>query len=140
MKRHASNFGKVAKPPSVANPLKRKNHKEALRLNAKDVAQNKAHPEPMSFIHKRQKNLDQGLFDPQRDITLGSAEKVAHAVADWELSDPFAFGRTFLHAKKGLLDPLKLSEEMHMRTVARKAAKVKAVEDAKKRGDLAWEA
>lgn len=144
MKRHRLDKNKLSpsakwkgepKPPSIAKAAERPKHKEALRLNAAMIAQNKAHPEPMSLIHKRQKLLDQGLFDPQREVTNGAAEKVARAVADWELSDPFAYGRTFLHAKRGLLDPTKLSEEMHLRTVARRAAKIKEVNDAKSRAE-----
>lgn len=145
MKRHRLDKNKLGagakwkepKPPGPGPKAKvRPNHKEGLRLNAVKAAQNKAHPEPMSLIHKRQKQLDQGIFDPQREVTNGAAEKVATAVAAWDLSDPFAFGRAFLHAKKGIIDPEEIAKEMHLRVVARKAANSRELNAMRIKGEI----
>lgn len=115
----------------LANPKKHPVHKANL-LSARVSAElNKKHPEPMNFMHKRQKNVDLGLYDPQRGATLGQIEKAASAMAAWENSDPFAYGRTALHVRQGYLRSDEVVKEMTMRTIARRAAKVKEVEDAK---------
>lgn len=117
----------------MVRPIHKRNLAQA-RLNE---ALDKSHPEPMSLMHKRGKELDKlhrrndgkpelPYFKPQH--SLGVIEKVARAVADWDLNDPFAYGRTALHAKQGYIDPMKLGEEMHMRTVARRVARAREVE------------
>lgn len=89
------------------------------------------HPEPMTLIRKREKQLDAGLFDPVKGQTLGQIEKAGQAMAAWDNSDPFAYGRTALHVKQGYLRSEEVVKDMHMRTIARRAAKVKEVDDAK---------
>lgn len=89
------------------------------------------HPEPMSLMHKRQKEVDAGLHDPVKGQTLGQIAKAAAAMAAWDNSNLFAYGRTALHVKQGYLRSEEVVKEMQQRTIARRAAKVKEVDDAK---------
>lgn len=93
-------------------------------------------PEPMNLMHKREKMIDEMFPLPYRkpEVTLGAIEKAARAAADWDLNDPFAYGRTALHVKQGYLDPLAVVKEMEERTVARKAARRKEAEKEKTLG------
>lgn len=110
------------------------NHKKA-RLAAQVAAElNKAHPEPMSLIHKRQKNVDAGIFDPSHPKnrpSLGMTDKAATAMAEWDNSDPFAYGRMALHVKQGLVDPAEIIKEMSQRTTARRVARAREIDRAK---------
>lgn len=118
-------------------------HKQNLanaRLNAE---QNKKHPEPMSLFRKREKELDRqfsSVVNGERvelprikpEVSKGDVEKAADAAASWDLNDPFAYGRTALHVKQGYLRSDEVVKEFSMRTIARKAAKVKEIDDAKR--------
>lgn len=109
----------------------RPDHKKALRLNAVAVELNRKHPEPMSLFHKREQ---MGEIPPRHrkpEITRGEAERAAEAMAAWDNSDPFAYGRTFLHTKQGYINSREVVEEMHKRTVARRVAKAREVDNAK---------
>jgi hypothetical protein len=88
------------------------------------------HPEPMTLIHKREKDLPD-LPYRKPEVTAGLAQRAAGTMADWDNSDPFAYGRTHLHVMQGYLSPKDLIEEMGKRTYARRLAKIKEVEDAK---------
>lgn len=114
--------------------------KREARLIANTAAElNKKHPEPMSLFHKREKmgEIPKGDFFIYRkpEIPAGVAERAADAMAAWDNSDPFARGRTLLHVKQGYLIPSEVEKEMSLRTIARKAAKVREVEAMKRRTD-----
>lgn len=131
MKRHASKFGKTYKAPPEAKTIKRKVHKARLAQERLNEALNKSNPEPMRFMHKRAKELDKLLGNStyrKPEHSPGTVQTVAIAVAEWDLSDPFAYGRTKLHAKQGYIDPLKVTDEMKQRTIARRVAKAREVE------------
>ena len=111
---------------------KSKTHKERVRLNKVQEELDRKHPEPMSLFHKREKTGEipnQPLKKPE--YSKGVVEKAAAAMADWENSDPFAYGRTALHVRQGYLDPREVVKEMGQRTIARRVAKVREVENAK---------
>ena len=112
---------------STPNPLARPNHKRHLieaRLNAEE---SRRRPEPMTLMHKREKFLH---LEPEGkpDHTAGTVDKAARAIADWDLSDPFAYGRTALHVRQGFLDPKEITEDYYKRTVARRVARAREVE------------
>lgn len=120
-------------------------HKKRLAMERLNAEQNKKHPEPMSLMRKREKELDKQFssvnaagervehLEMRRkpEVTAGRVEKAATAYAKWDLNDPFAYGRTALHARQGFINPEETAKEFTMRTVARKAARVKEVDDAK---------
>jgi hypothetical protein len=116
----------------------RKLRARTARLNAENA---KKHPEPMFHFARRQDTkvsrptlieLDaQDTEILKREATLGRIEKAARASAEWNNSDPFAYGRTALHVKQGYLDPEAVEREFRNRTLARQAAKRKEVDDAK---------
>lgn len=93
--------------------------------------------EPMTLMHKRQREIDStqpatilamgkwSYHKPQH--SKGVLEATAHAVASWEISDPFAYGRTYLHTKQGYIDPLQTIADMSSRVAARRAARAKLV-------------
>lgn len=87
-------------------------------------------PEPMNLLHKREKMIDEMFPLPYRkpEVTLGQIEKAARAMADWDLSDPFSYGRTALHVRQGYLEPAEIIKEMSERTLARRAARRKEVD------------
>ncbi len=108
-------------------------HKRNLARIASAVEQNKRHPEPMTFFHKREKNKEiPETALPKPQITLGTLDKVAEAVSAWDNSDPFSGDRARLYAKQGYIDPGEVIKELSMRVLARKAAKAKEVDDAKR--------
>lgn len=115
----------------VTKPEKRKAHKEVLRLNKVAEELNKKHPEPMTLFHKREKQGEIPAFRVRPEVTKGAAHKAAEAMAAWDNSDPFAYGRTYLHTKQGFLNSKVVVEEMHNRTVARRVAKAREVDRAK---------
>lgn len=90
------------------------------------------HPEPMSIFRKRERlpELNGGEYH-KPEVTLGMKDKVASAVAAWNNSDPFAYGRAYLHVSQGYIHPEDTIKEMSQRTLARRAAKIKEVDDAK---------
>lgn len=115
-----------------ANPLSRKVHKEMLRLDKLAVELNKKHPEPMSLFRKRERDGEiPAIMLPKPDVTLGKLEKAARSSAEWNNSDPFAYGRTYLHVKQGYLRADEVIKEMTERTTARRVAKAREVERAK---------
>lgn len=106
--------------------IKRKNANLAAKVAA---ALDQKHPEPMSLMHKREKQGEVPLAAlPRPEVTLGKLEKVGRAVAAWDKSDPFAYGRAYLHAKQGFIHPEDTIKEMDQRTLARKIAKAREVE------------
>lgn len=113
------------------NLLVRIEHKKAIRLNAVAAELDRKHPEPMMLFHKREKAGEIPAFPRKPEITRGEASQAAEAMAAWDNSDPFAYGRTFLHVKQGYLNSREVVEEMHKRTVARKIAKAREVDRAK---------
>ena len=72
---------------------------------------------------------------PKPEHSIGLKDKAARASADWNNSDPFAYGRTYLHVQQGYVEPHELIKELTQRTLARKAARVKEVEDAKSKSE-----
>lgn len=130
-----------AKPELIPapKPLVRKAHKETLRLAHLASELNRLHPEPMTMMRKREKEIDSltrlndGSFAVYRkpQVTLGQIDKAATAAAEWDLNDPFAYGRTALHVKQGYLDADMVIKEMSLRTIARRSAKAKEVDSAK---------
>lgn len=94
------------------------------------VIQKEKHPEPMSLMHKREKDLPP-LPYRKPEVTQGAAEKAAGAMADWDNSDPFSYGRTMLYVKQGYIDPRDTIKDMSKRTLERRLAKVREIEDAK---------
>lgn len=126
------------------NPKSRPDHKAALLAEKVAAELNKKHPEPMTLMHKRVKNKEipgegEGEVSLLRcgrvycppEVSKGQIEKAARAMAAWDNSDPFAYGRTALHVSQGYLDPGEVVKEMSKRTIARQAAKRKEVDDAK---------
>lgn len=113
--------------------LLRKKNRIAAREAAKKL-QDSEHRRPalLGLFHKREQEL--GLtaasFPPYRkpEHTIGLKEQAAHAMAEWDSSNPFAYGRTYLHAKQGYIDPAEVVKEVTQRTVARRVAKVREVE------------
>lgn len=89
--------------------------------------------EPMHTMLNRYREIEKDYpakyTKPQ--VTLGRIEATAQAVADWDLSDPFAYGRAALYVRQGYIEPEQTIKDYHMRTVARRAARVKEVEDEK---------
>lgn len=121
--------GPAIKPP-LPNPKRRPNHKAALRRAAWEAEIAKAYPEPMTLLHKREKELlDLRGWKPP--VTLGAVDKAATAMAEWDNADPFAYNRTALHVKQGYLNSNEVVEEMQKRTIARRAARAMEVERAK---------
>lgn len=150
MKKHRFNIkdlkkgkpGGPAKPFPTANPKSRPDHKaEVLRVMKRDEL-DKARPEPMGLMRKREKEIPSDLaaelsvrrcgkvYCPP-EVTAGVIEQTAKVVAAWDNSDPFAYGRTALHVRRGLIISRDLVKEMSQRTLARQAAKRKEVDDAK---------
>lgn len=106
-------------------------HKQRLadeRLNAA------AKPEPMTLMRKREKLIDTLYPKPKPMHTLGVIDKAARAAADWDLNDPFTYGRTALHVKQGYCDPAQVVKEAEERTIARKAARRREAEKEKTLG------
>lgn len=92
--------------------------------------------EPSTLLHllsQRAKmlGLDAAEFPPYRkpEVTLGKIEKAATAMAEWDNSDPFAYGRTALHVKQGYLDPNEVIKEVTQRTAARRVARAREVDN-----------
>lgn len=130
MKRHADKFGRKPNKtlnfaPSPKAEARLKEEKAVKELNAK-------HPEPMSIFHKREKS---GEIPSERlkkpDVTAGQAAKAGEAMAAWDNSDPFAYGRTVLYVKQGYLRSDEVVKEMSQRTLARRVAKSREVDSAK---------
>lgn len=126
MKRHSK---AVPQERPTAKPEVRKNHKEALRLNAQEAERNKKHPEPMTLMNKLAK--EGSPPSPKGLATLGQIEKAASAMAQWDNSDPFSYGRTALHVRQGYLRSDEVIKEMGQRTLARRAAKIREVDNEK---------
>lgn len=114
--------------PSLAS---RPYHKSAVHARKVQLELDKKHPEPMTLMHKREKNGELNSPSRKGTATLGQITKAARAMADWDSSDPFAYGRTALHVSQGFLDPEMVIKEMTQRTVARQVAKRREVDDAK---------
>jgi len=112
---------------------KTKGHKEAVRLNKIAAELDRKHPEPMSLMHKREKQGEIPSAPMKKpEHAKGVVERAATAWAEWENSDPFAYGRTALHVRQGYLDPKEVEREMGQRTIARRVAKAREVEHAKR--------
>lgn len=129
MKRHSK---AIPQTPAAAKPNKRPNHKARLRLNeiAEGIA--KAHPEPMTLMHRREKDGELPVRKLPKPLhTLGTIDKAATAMAAWENSDPFSYNRTALYVKQGYIDPKEVIEEMSKRTIARRVAREREVDRAK---------
>lgn len=125
-----------AKPPPSENPNKRPKHKAAIHLARLNAERDKRRPEPMFEFQRRidNKYLDSDIDTVRilkREATLGRIEKAAIADAEWNNSDPFAYGRTALYVKQGWIDPEKHVEELHKRTLARRVAREREVDSAK---------
>lgn len=90
--------------------------------------------EPMHIMLKRYDEIERTTSEVYRkpQHSLGTLDNVARAVADWDFSDPFAYGRTYLYAKQGYIEPADITKDYHLRTVARRAARAKEVDEAKK--------
>lgn len=86
--------------------------------------------QPMALMRKRERMIDTEYPLPYRKplVTLGTTERVAKAIADWDKSDPFAYGRAALYIRQGYIDPKEVEKEVHLRTKARRDAKIKEVE------------
>jgi hypothetical protein len=82
-------------------------------------------PGTLHLFNKRYTDVVQHLPTKYRkpEVTRGKIEAAATAAATWDNSDPFAYGRTALHVKQGYLDPEKVVEETHKRTIARRVAR-----------------
>lgn len=90
------------------------------------------HPEPMTLFRKREQNGDVPAIPLRKpEVTAGLASKAVGAMADWDNSDPFAYGRTYLHVKQGYVDPKDIVKDMGKRTLDRRIAKAREVEDGK---------
>lgn len=116
--------------------------KDRNRLNAIEAEKNRKHPEPMTLMKRR---FESGEVPSEADakismsrcgrqfckpeVTPGAAEKAAQAMAEWDNSDPFAYGRTLLHVKQGFVSANTFVEEMQKRTIARRAARIREIEN-----------
>lgn len=117
-------------------------HKARIAAEKLAATLNAKHPEPMSLMHKRVKQgevpsdkmweLHPHYHKPE--VTLGKKEKVATAVAAWDNSDPFAYGRAYLHVTQGYIAPEDTIKEAVQATIVRRRAKIKEVEHAKALG------
>lgn len=89
--------------------------------------------EPMHTMLRRYEEIERSepLEYRKPEVSLGKLDAVARAVADWDLSDPFAYGRTYLYAKQGYIEPEEIIKDYHMRTLARRVARVREVEASK---------
>lgn len=115
-----------------------KARKEQERIAAET---HRKHPEPMFLFARRQDPFVSRPTLFEKDVketevlrlnaTLGRIEKAARASAVWNNSDPFDYGRTALHVRKGWIDPESAEKEFRQRSLARAAAKRKEVDDAK---------
>jgi hypothetical protein len=88
-------------------------------------------PEPMHTMQRRYEYIER--HEPKQYVKpqympAGVVETVARAVADWDLSDPFAYGRTALYARQGYIDVEQTIADYNLRTIARKAAKRREVD------------
>lgn len=131
MKRKRNLNSDPLKPFPDANSNSRPVHKEAARLRRVEAEISRKHPEPMTLMHKREKNNDIIPAALKGTATRGQIEQAARAMAAWDNSDPFAYGRTALHVSQGFERSEEIVKEMGQRTLARQAAKRKEVEDAK---------
>lgn len=92
-------------------------------------------PEPMTLMRKREKMINEMPLPYRKpEHTLGVIDKAARAAADWDLNDPFAYGRTALHVRQGYCDPAQVVKEAEERTIARKAARRSEAEKEKNLG------
>lgn len=116
----------------LPNPKKRPVHKANLLAGKVEAEKNRKHPEPMSLFHKREKAGEiPGFVLPKPDYGMGTVFKAATAMAEWDNSDPFAFKRTVLHVRQGYLLPDLIVKEMGQRTLARRVARAREVDNAK---------
>jgi hypothetical protein len=85
------------------------------------------HPEPLGTMMHRYQEIENEYpptyLNPNRHEGKGVLERAAHADAEWNNSDPFAYGRAFLNLQKGHLIPKEHEKEMAQRTLARQAAR-----------------
>lgn len=133
MKKHADKFGRKAQPELIPAPKanKRPVHKENLRLRKAEAEYNRTHPAVMQLFRKREKDgeiPEKTLARPM--VSLGQIDKAASAMAAWDNSDPFAYGRTALYVKQGYLQSDVVIKEMSQRTMARRIAKAREVDNA----------
>jgi len=120
------------KEPPAAKANKRPVHKDNLRLAGLNAELNHKHPEPMALFHKREQSGEVPAVALKKpEVTLGQIDKAATAMAAWDNSDPFSYGRTALYVKQGYLNVADVVKEMGQRTIARRAAKSREVDDAK---------
>lgn len=132
------------KPFPPTNPTRRRAHKQALVDAKHEAEQNRLHPEPMSLMHKRVK--DHSVPDDAAanislyrcgkvycppEVSKGQIAQAAQAMAAWDNSNPFAYGRTVLHVTRGYLRSDEIVKEAWQRAMQRRAARVKEVDDAK---------
>lgn len=112
-------------------------HKARIAAEAVSAALNFAHPEPMSYLHKRERELPLRPLPRPTEFGIGKVFQAATAQAEWDNSDPFAFKRTVLHIRQGFVSPEDIIKEATRRTNARRVAKAKEVDDAKNKPDAA---
>jgi hypothetical protein len=132
MKRHLKSLPWTKQTPPDPKPSKRPQHKARLAQERLNAATNAKHPEPMSLMHKREKAGEiPAHVLPKPLHTLGKIDNAATAMAQWDLSDPFSYNRTALYVKQGYVHPDDVVKEMTTRTIARRAARAKEVDNAK---------
>lgn len=108
-------------------------HKAERKRAAAIAEQEHKHPFLLGLLHKREQ-MDADTM-PRRDghvirpeVSKGKVDKAARAMADWENSDPFSYGRTALYVRQGYLDPEEVIKETQQRTLARRVAKEREIE------------
>jgi len=85
----------------------------------------KAQAPTAALMKGREKEVDTMYPRPYRkpEVSPGRVEQAAQAVAAWDNSDPFAYGRTALYARQGYIDVEETVSSMNKRALARKVAK-----------------
>lgn len=134
MKRKRNLTKDPLKPFPVPNPKSRPVHKATVLALKVRNEQDRQHPEPMTLMHKREKNGEIVENRIKGNIPPGPIAKAARAMADWDNSDPFSYGRTALHVSQGYIAPDDIVAEMTHRTIARQAAKRREVDNVKSHG------
>lgn len=118
-------------PFPAPNPKSRPVHKAAVLALKQRNEQDRLHPEPMSLMHKREKNSSLDIPPRKGMATIGQIMKAAKAAAEWDNADPFAYGRMALHVSQGFVNSTDIVEEMTQRTAKRKTAKRREIDNAK---------
>lgn len=88
-------------------------------------------PEPMTLMERRRKELDR-VFGPDNKpwpkpkVDWAKTEEAAQLTADWDRTDPFAYGRVKLHMRQGYVNVDQQAREMKARLLAQKIANERA--------------